>query len=110
MRMNRILTCWIASLAAFALTFHARGETITLATYNVEHFHDHFLAHHAATQPAFKGNNDPEVKEVLESLRRANDEDNWEVSQVILDPAFSPDVLVIEEGCEQEDLDFFNKR
>ena len=87
----------------------AGAETITLGTYNVEHFNENFLGHRIATsQPALA--NDPVVKELLDKVKTENDEDNWEVAQVILDPKFNPDVLVIQEGCQQKDLEFFNKR
>ena len=84
-----------------------RAEEITLATYNVELFDHHFMAHHASTQPIAK---DPAAKEILEELRKKNDEDNWETAQVILDPKFNPDILVIEEACDQDDLRYFNHR
>src|SRR2546423_7247 len=58
------------------------AEEITLATYNVELFDHHFMAHHASTQPISK---DPAAREILEELRKKNDEDNWETAQVILD-------------------------
>src|SRR5205807_755966 len=80
------------------LTPTLRAEQITLATYNVELFDHHFMAHHASTQPIAK---DPAAKEILEELRKKNDEDNWETAQVILDPKFNPDILVIEEACDQ---------
>src|SRR3954471_21750565 len=87
----------------------ARAETVTVATYNVEHFQEHFLAHDLAAKlpnPV----NDPAVKELLAAERRHNDEDNWEVPQVIAAPASAPDVLAIEEGPSQSNLDYFNKR
>jgi endonuclease/exonuclease/phosphatase family metal-dependent hydrolase len=87
----------------------AAAETITLGTYNIEHFNENFLGHRVVTsQPALV--NDPVVKELLDKVKTENDEDNWEVAQVILDPRFSPDVLVVQEGCNQKDLAFFNKR
>jgi endonuclease/exonuclease/phosphatase family metal-dependent hydrolase len=102
------LTVWVVCLA-LCLAARALAETITVATYNVEHFHENFLGHRMATsKPALPDN--LQVKQVLEKLKNENDEDNWEVAQVILDPRFSPDVLVIQEGCRQEDLEFFNKR
>jgi endonuclease/exonuclease/phosphatase family metal-dependent hydrolase len=85
----------------------ALAEEIKIATYNVEVWNDSFAAHAAATQPIAK---DPTGAELLRILRRENDEDNWEVAQVILDPKFSPDILVIQEGPDQSDLRFFNKR
>lgn len=80
-----------------------------IATYNIENFHTHFMARgllrSATTQPVSE-----QVKEGLTELQRQGDEDNWESSSVILEPAFSPDILAIEECCDQDDLDYFNKR
>ncbi len=85
------------------------AEVITLGTYNIEHFRENFVAHRlSTTQPALPA--DPRVKELLDLAKKHNDENNWEVAQIILDPKFSPDVLVIQEGCRQDDLEFFNKR
>src|SRR6478672_2382128 len=102
---------WIVLLGLLLLPFGAfpivRGEEIKVATYNSELFDKHFLAHRASTQSIGK---DSAAKEILEELRKKNDEDNWETAQVILDPKFSPDILVIEEACDQDDLNFFNHR
>ena len=91
-----------------------RGDTITVATYNIENFKEHFLARTIADMKLNSKLTDPELKQafaaMLSELRNANDEDNWETAQVILDPRFSPDILVFEEGCSQEQLDEFNKR
>src|SRR4029079_14518386 len=84
---------------ARAIPLHA--EEIKVATYNVELFDKHFLAHRASTQPIGKN---PEAKEILDELRKKNDEDNWETAQVILAPKFSPDILVMEEACDYGDL------
>jgi hypothetical protein len=75
----------------------------------VEHFHNHFeatkLRKWASSQPASE-----ELKELVDEEKKQNDEDNWEVAQVVLNPKFNPDILVIEEGPDQGDLRFFNKR
>jgi endonuclease/exonuclease/phosphatase family metal-dependent hydrolase len=96
-----------------ALTPLARAqETFTVATWNIENFNGHFLAFHltkAKTKAPFDLNSE-DGKELLFQLRAANDKANWETAQVILDDKFNPDVLVIEECCSQEDLEFFNKR
>jgi hypothetical protein len=85
----------------------ARGEDITVGTYNVDMFHDHFLAHKIATsRPSWI--NTPDGKEIMDDERHHNDVDNWELASVILDPGFNPDVLMIQEGCVQSDLDYFN--
>ena len=86
-----------------------RAETVIVATYNVEHFQEHFLAHDLAAKLP-KEVADPALKELLAAERHNNDKANWEVAQVIADPAFSPDVLAIEEGPSQSNLDYFNKR
>jgi exonuclease III len=87
-----------------------RAEDLTIGTYNIENFRQHFLAHRLSTsRPSWIPRGNPEVTELLDELRAANDEDNWEVAQVILDPKFFPDVLVIQEGCAQSDLEYFNK-
>lgn len=87
----------------------AETPTIRLATYNVEHFNDAFRGFHmeraAATQPASS-----EAADLIAYVKRANNEKQWEIAQVLLDPDFSPDVLAVEEGPEQSDLDFFNKK
>src|SRR5687768_5663854 len=113
----RIAFACLALAALAALAPPARGETIKLATYNIEHWHSNFEGHRlqmstrpargagSATQPV-----SPQMIEIIDEERRQNDEDHWEVSQVILDPAFAPDVLVVQEGCRQNDLEFFNKR
>jgi endonuclease/exonuclease/phosphatase family metal-dependent hydrolase len=95
------------------LTSVAQAETITVATYNVERFNEHFLARHlqqrAATQPV-PAELKEMWKEAIDQLKKSEDEDNWEVSRVVLDPKFAPDILVIEEGARQDDLEYFNKR
>jgi len=89
----------------------ARGEQITLATYNIENFREHFLGHRlSSSKPSWLPSDDPQVREVIDAIRYQNDEENWEISQVILDPRFNPDVLVIQEGCDQKDLEYFNRR
>jgi endonuclease/exonuclease/phosphatase family metal-dependent hydrolase len=86
-----------------------QSPTLSLATYNIEHFDAHFAGFHlekrAATRPA-----DPEMKDLIDDIKRWNNENQWEIAQVFLDPAFSPDIVTIQEGCEQSDLEFFNKR
>jgi endonuclease/exonuclease/phosphatase family metal-dependent hydrolase len=97
--------------ASIALAFFARSdfaETITVATYNVEHFANHFDGHRLGKLKEAK--DDGPLKEAVEELKKANDEDNWEVATVITAHQFDPDILVIEEGCGQDDLDYFNHR
>jgi endonuclease/exonuclease/phosphatase family metal-dependent hydrolase len=102
-------------LAAIALlccaSLAAAQETFTVATYNVEQWHTNFEGHRM--QMATRKSNEPvseRMNEIITTERFQNDEDNWEVAQVILDKSFNPDVLVVQEGCGQSDLSFFNKR
>jgi endonuclease/exonuclease/phosphatase family metal-dependent hydrolase len=90
----------------------SRAETVTLASYNIEHFESRFEEYKLSRDKAVKERekNDPLLKELLDAERRQNEEDQWEIAQVISDPAFNPDVLVIEEGCSQSNLKYFNKR
>jgi endonuclease/exonuclease/phosphatase family metal-dependent hydrolase len=85
------------------------AESITLATYNVEHFETHFDAYRLSRTPEGRQATGL-LKDLLDAERVQNDEDNWEVAQVITDPAFDPDVLVVQEGCTQSNLEYFNKR
>src|SRR4051812_48679596 len=146
MRCLSTLLC-VAIPSFFALA-PASAETITVATYNVEHFESHFEGHRlrkvgsgattrptgapgepAAAEPAeppptqaeaeqhalsgageAKRPQDVDLKELIDEVKHQNDEDNWEVAEVITDTRFNPDVLVIEEGCSQENLEYFNER
>ena len=93
----------------FLLCGVSRGadEVITLATYNVEHFNDHFYAFDLSKKLSKEKKEDPDIKEMLYQLRNKNDEDNWETAMVI--DEVKPDILVIEEGCTQSNLEYFNK-
>jgi endonuclease/exonuclease/phosphatase family metal-dependent hydrolase len=99
----------VVVVLVFAFAPVVRAESITVATYNVEHFESHFEAFRISRTPEGKGATGM-LKDVLDLLKKENDEDNWEVAEVITDKAFSPDVLVIEEGCSQSNLTYFNKR
>jgi hypothetical protein len=83
----------------------ARGATIRIATWNIENWRDHFTAAHRQGPPP----SDPAEEEALRQERFQNDEDQWEIAQVLLDPDFSPDVLVFQEGASQADIEQFNK-
>ncbi|HTL27654.1 MAG TPA: endonuclease/exonuclease/phosphatase family protein [Tepidisphaeraceae bacterium] len=93
----------VALIACFSAAL-ARGETITCATYNVENFYQRFLPSHLATRPAGEK---PDA-DTMRELRSFADKELWEVSRVILDPQFNPDVIVFEECCEQTELEKFN--
>jgi|GEM_PF-949084 len=103
---NRIAIC----VLTVALIFIARAgaETITVTTYNVEHFADHFEGRRLTTRKVAQQSED--AKEMVAAIKKANDEDNWEVAETILDPKVNPDIIVIEECCDLEDLTYFNKK
>ncbi len=92
------------------------ADTISVGTYNIEHWNDNFAGFHlgaatrrAASQPG-AAQSDEKMNDMIAEERRQNDEDHWEVARVILDPNFNPDILVIQEGAGQKDLEYFNKR
>ena len=146
--MRSFTTCACVTLLTLLTLAPARGETITVATYNIEHFESHFEGHRlrravpqattrptgapgeaASTEPveppptqeeaerlALGGSGevrrpqDVNVAEMINEERYQNDEDNWEVAEVITDERFNPDILVIQEGASQANLEFFNER
>ena len=105
----------IAALSLIGVST-ALADTISIGAYNVEHFAESFAGFHnaattrkAASQPSATQPSEM-LNQMIDEEKRQNDEDHWEVARVILDPNFNPDILLIEEGSAQSDLDFFNKR
>ncbi len=83
----------------------AAAGTIRIATWNVENWRDHFDAWRRRRQRA---RDEAEARQKqIEAFQ--NDEDNWEIAQVLLDPEFAPDIVVVQEGCAQEELEQFNR-
>lgn len=111
-RIAAMIIAMIRHLAVCLVLFGAsalsRAETITVATYNIEHFEERFEAYRLSKLEESKSSE--LIKQMVETERRQNEEDQWEVAQVISDPGFNPDILVIEEGCSQSNLRYFNKR
>ena len=91
--------------AAAQIAKPAGAHPVRLMTYNVENWNFTFLprAVLATTQPGLPDN----VVEVLKNSKTKADEENWEVARTILD--VQPDVWVLQEGCKQDDLEYFNK-
>ncbi|HVT89451.1 MAG TPA: endonuclease/exonuclease/phosphatase family protein [Tepidisphaeraceae bacterium] len=85
----------------------AGAQEITLGTYNIEYFQHHFAAKELAAPKPSPLPNTQAVKDLLAAERAHEDKDNWAISQVILDPKFSPDILAIQEGCSQANLEYF---
>lgn len=80
------------------------SDTFRVATWNIENWRDHFEAwRRRDEQPA-----DEAAHNALRQEEFQNGEDNWEIAQVFLDPAFAPDILVFQEGCAQAELEEFN--
>ena len=104
--MNKRLPILLTPLAALLLASPVRAEQVRFVTNNVENFSTHFLAHRF--QKELKAKKDTPLDQVMEDERKANDEDNWQTAQVIR--AVDPDIMVIQEGCNQSDLDYFAKR
>ena len=86
----------------------ARRE-VRVATWNVENWEDHFIADKLKGVKLPPEGEGELLAEAVKLMAERNDEDNWEIARVLLDPQFSPDVLVIQEGPSQEQLDKFNK-
>lgn len=101
----------VSLLLVLAFCRPAAAEEIKIATYNVERWATNFEGHRmqVATRKS-KESIDERMSQMIQEERYQNDEDNWEVAQVILDESFNPDVLVVQEGPIQGDLSFFNKR
>src|SRR5687767_1120287 len=106
----RILILAVVALLAAQL----QAETIRITTYNVEHFNNNFMASRLTAEKfQAKADTDEEkeyFKSVQEYVKKKNDEDNWEVAQTILDPKVNPDIIVLQECCNEKDLNYFNDR
>lgn len=107
MIMKKTLLSVVGLLALVSPLAHA--EDIRIATYNVEHWADKFdtrkLADWAKTQPK-----SVELDEMIKTERNQDNKDNWMVSCVIQSKELNPDILLIQEGPDQKDLEYFNHR
>ncbi len=108
MTIQRLLA--VICLLVFTLPHAVLAEEVTIVTYNIENFRQNFLGHRMQQRAATRPFTEPEVAELIAELRAMNDEDNWEVSQVIRNAKVNPDILVIQECANQSDLEFFNTR
>lgn len=97
-----------------ALAAPSLAEEFTVATYNIENFDTNFRGFHMKQAARKEPTADPTAKaaqdEAIKEEDEQNQEDQWEIAETILDPAFSPDILMIQEGPFQSDLEYFNKR
>jgi len=90
------------------------AEEFTVASYNIENFAANFAGFREKQAARKTPIIDPKAKaERDEAIREEdgqNQEDQWEIAETILDPAFFPDIMMIQEGPAQSDLTHFNKR
>lgn len=103
--MNRALLLIVLLFSAGL----ARGEEVRFVTYNVELWQQRFDARKIAALAKTM----PDNKDLAELAKKDKDWDdhaNWEVSTVMLDPKLSPDILMFEEGCDADNLKYFNHR
>ncbi|MFT3785192.1 MAG: hypothetical protein QM770_03380 [Tepidisphaeraceae bacterium] len=98
-----------ACSAVFSQTSPAAGtQTVRVMTYNTENWSEVFYAR--KLQKELKNHPDwpAEMKELITISSKAADSENWARARVILDDAAKPDILIMQEGCEQEDLNYVN--
>lgn len=85
------------------------GEQIRIATYNIENWRLRFDARElldwAQTQPS-----SDRLNQLISSERNQDDEDNWEIAETIRSPEVNADILLFQEGGNQEQLQAFNQR
>ena len=93
--MKRLNMFIIALLSL--LTVNLYGEQVKVGTYNVEHF-----------MRMFDQQQMPERSRDMTEFYR-DDEDQYEVARVINLPQYDPDIICIQECCNQEMLEEFNK-
>jgi hypothetical protein len=109
--MPRIL---IVLFAALAIAPAVRGEEFTVASYNIENFHANFSGHRMTIAARKEPLSDNKARIARDELIREevarNEEDQWEIAETITDPAFDPDIMLIQEGPLQGDLEYFNRR
>ncbi len=113
--MHRFVRPLLAALLTAAVTaVPSLAEEFTVASYNIENFHTNFSAFHMKRDARKNPITDPAEKAKQDALISAidlqNQEDQWEIAATILDPAFFPDILMIQEGPLQSDLEYFNRR
>ena len=110
--MYRLISILAAAVAISPVT--ASAEDFTVASYNIENFHANFSGHRKLQAARKQPLDDPDAKaardEAIREETAMNEEDQWEIAETITDPAFNPDILLIQEGPLQADLEYFNRR
>ncbi|HQY88152.1 MAG TPA: hypothetical protein PK402_05810 [Tepidisphaeraceae bacterium] len=86
------------------------GEQVRIVSYNIENWRENFqaakLKKMAATQPSWP----QEFLDLIQRELKEDDIENWEVARTVLHPEVNADILLIQEGCNQTDLNQFNLR
>ena len=95
---NTILTLLLISANCLFAAESSDKETIRVGTWNVEHF-----------MMMFDQDRMPERSRNMTEFY-ADDEEQYEVAAVLKADSFNPDIVVIEECCDQEMLEYFCKK
>lgn len=99
----RFMCAMAAALVATSLC----AQEITVATWNIENFREHFEGH-ALNQKFSRDDRSPELDEAIRLISFQNTEEQWEIASVILE--MKPDVLMMQEAAAEDDLRYFNRK
>lgn len=97
-----------AAAVLCGLATSAGAEDVKIATYNVEHWADRFDSRQVRAMAKKLQPQSEELTQLIDEKVRTNDKNNWAVAETIR--AMDPDIMVFEEGCNQEDLNYFGNR
>ena len=102
----------LAAVLCLEMSSAAFAEDVKIATYNIEHWAWRFDGRQVRAMARKLQAASPELKEQIEQLAdekvRLNDKNNWAAAEVIR--MMDPDIMVFQEGCNQEDLNYFGRR
>lgn len=107
--MKRLL---LSALLLAGCASSALAEDVKIATYNIEHWAERFDGRQVRAMakkltPATEADK-ALLEEVIDQKVKNNDKLNWAAAEVIR--AMDPDIMVFQEGCNQEDLNYFGNR
>ncbi len=121
MPLHRLITrvAAVAALASCASTSIAQNapstqapapspETVRVVSYNIENWRHNFDGFRLRKLAQANPNWPQEFLDLIARESREDDEENWEVARVLLHPEVLPDILVVQEGATQSDVNFFN--
>jgi len=84
-----------------------RAENVRIVTWNVELWQQRFDSK-KINALAKKSPGDEDLQNLARKNKEWDDKENWFVATVMLDPKLAPDILLFEEGCDQDNLKYFN--